>query len=79
MSSQISVDLRWKRDRHGDSYLVGNLRFPVEVKMDMSKGLVILIWPHPEDSDEFPQMVIKEKFDRQKANRKDNQDDYYED
>ena len=79
MGTQVTVDLRWKEDRNGDKYLVGDIRFPGEITFDMSKGLVALIWPHPEDSGDYPQMVIKEKQHRNNRQRDYRREDRYDD
>lgn len=57
-TSQIVVDLRWRKDRFEDGYLVANPDVPANIKLD---EVVFLIFPHPESSEEFPQMIIKGK------------------
>lgn len=71
MTSQISVDLAWRTDKQGTKYLVGFIRFPGKLTLDMDQGLVAIIWPNSEDSNDMPQMVIKGAYPKKdKGERK---------
>jgi len=78
MASQITIDLRWRTDRNGMKYLVGGTDMPCS--LDLSNGISFIIWPHDEDSEDYPQMAIRKREFRKKRRYNDNEnDDGYDD
>lgn len=72
MSNQISIDLYWKTDKNGNKYLFADPNIPATI--DLNK-CVFLIWPHDEDSEDFPVLAIKKKELRDpKDSREDRSD-----
>lgn len=61
MQAQVHVDLRLKEDRDGRPYFVGTIE-PGELPfnaLDLSNGIVIMIWADPNNKDTYPEMIIK--------------------
>lgn len=58
MANQIAIDLYWKTDKHNNKYLLADPDLPLNIDL---RDWMMLIWPHPETSDEYPAMVFKKK------------------
>jgi hypothetical protein len=71
-TTQLTVDLQWREDRFHQKFLAGVIEFPAN--LDLSKGLVVLVWPHEENSQDYPMMAIKPRVPRTHRSGKPRQD-----
>ena len=81
--SQITVNLQQREDKNRNTYFVGHIHpdeLPVkDAVLDLSDGVVFLIWPHLKETRNAPQMAIKRMAKRNGGGGDDEDYDEYDD
>jgi len=78
--SQLTVNLIQKEDKNGKVYFVGHImkdELPIkDPSIDLSDGVVFMIWPHLRESRDPAQMVIKRMSKSNDTLRNNVEEDY---